>query len=706
MPIVYDDQQQPTTQVAGPAMTAPPSKFAYDDQQQAADPYRAAAIKERDYLLSKGVPLSEGYTRRLGMGAGMGWLDEAMAAGSVPFEMIKRGTFNPAEAYRYGIARERLTSEKARENTAGILGAGAELLGGVGSFGSVAAGVAPAAVKAAGEGAAAVKNVAPTLIPGTGKAIPQWAVNTGKNAGVGAGLGVVSGAGEAEVAGPTGEWSNLPKSMATHGLMGGILGAALPPAIQAAGSGLGYVARAAQMPRLFAPQSIADQQIGKLARDAGVPPEQIVQRIADARASGQPGFSVADAIGNEGVRALTAQAKTPGAQREAITEALTTRATQRPQRVGEEVQQAFGAPGTAEEATNALITRAQEQSRPFYQQADAYPTWSNRLQEQFLDHPIAQAGLQRGRNIQSVEAAGNPNAPRRFDQITTNFDASGAPIRGNVDTMATINTMKIGLDDMIEKGLARNFGRPDRETAALIGFKNRMLGEIDAINPAYGEARRLYSEPMRIKDAVQVGQEMVTRGRPADTLRGIRGLAEAGREAELQGVRIGVADKALEPLERTGNLPTYLRAKSPKGVAETEALSLYQGPRRPGEPDQFRQFMNREEAMQRAETKALGGPATAENLADMAAADAAVGDMSGVARDLMTGNKVGLTMRALQSMGRFAQGNSEAQRMAITRALLETDPTAAQQMAARLAQREARARALRARAVGSTVNVP
>src|SRR4051812_32975127 len=106
MPITYDDQQQQQQQPTRPGIV-------YDDAPPAApDKYQAAAVAERDKLLKAGVPLSEGYTRRLGMGAGMGWLDEAMAAGSVPFEMIRQGTLNPAEAYRYTIARERLGNEK------------------------------------------------------------------------------------------------------------------------------------------------------------------------------------------------------------------------------------------------------------------------------------------------------------------------------------------------------------------------------------------------------------------------------------------------------------------------------------------------------------------------------------------------------------------------------------------------------------------
>ena len=89
---------------------------------------------------------------------------------------------------------------------------------------------------------------------------------------------------------------------------------------------------------------------------------------------------------------------------------------------------------------------------------------------------------------------------------------------------------------------------------------------------------------------------------------GVRGAAHS----RATGVRIGVADKVREQLERTGNFPAYLRQKVPKGSQELDALSLYQGPRQIDpvtqqvKPDQLRQFLTREEEMQKT-SKAAGG---------------------------------------------------------------------------------------------------
>jgi hypothetical protein len=94
------------------------------------DKYQQAAIAERDRLLKANVPLPEGYTRRLMSGPLLGWGDEIGAAMTTPLEMARQGTFNPAEGYRYAVARERLANQAAGEKT-GLLGDVTEAAGGL-----------------------------------------------------------------------------------------------------------------------------------------------------------------------------------------------------------------------------------------------------------------------------------------------------------------------------------------------------------------------------------------------------------------------------------------------------------------------------------------------------------------------------------------------------------------------------------------------
>jgi len=180
---------------------------------------------------------------------------------------------------------------------------------------------------------------------------------------------------------------------------------------------------------------------------------------------------------------------------------------------------------------------------------------------------------------------------------------------------------------------------------------------------------------------------MATRGRAADTVPAFRALPDAQKH----GVRIGYADAAVTPLERGGNFPGLLREKSLKGSTELRDLSMYQGPRRPGEPDQLRKFLNREEEMLRTNTAAKGGSPTAENLADMAQGPGA-GELLGLLGSAASGRPFQFMRSAAEMAGRVAKGESEAQRVAITNALLSRDPAAAQALADRVKAWELRRR--------------
>ncbi|MET0720665.1 MAG: hypothetical protein ABWY64_07500 [Tardiphaga sp.] len=631
------------------------------------DKYRAAALAERDKLVRAGVDTGAGYTQRLGRGATLGWLDEAMAAGTTPLEMIRRGTLDPREGYRYAKAREDLINEDTDRKTAGVLGTGTELLGGLGT------------------GAGVMRAAVPRAIPFTNRAIPAGVVNWGRGVGTGAGIGALAGAGEAP------DIEGIPKGMMMGGVLGAGVGAVLPPAIQLGSAVAGQTMRGLQFPRLRDPVKVADERVATAARDAGMTPQELAQRVADANAAGQP-YTVADAIGKEGQRALTAQAKMPGEQRNLIAETLTTRDLNMPHRVGGEIGQGMGAPGSAEASRELLMESAKRGAAPLYRQAEAHPTWSNRLQE-FLDDPIAKQGLRRGIEIQRLEAVGNGRPFNPWDLMVTDFNAAGEKVISNVPNVRGLHAIKVGVDRMIEAEQNPLTGSLTSRGRALLQYRDGLLREMDTINPTYGAARKAYAGPMQIRDAVREGQRMPNVGRAEDNIRAFRDMSPT----EQQGARIGYADTVRGKVER-GDIPSILRQKNTKGAAELGELSLYQGPSRPGEPDQMRKFLNREEQMKQTSNSALGGSSTAENLADMNAASNVVGDVAGLIGSAASGNPLSFTQRAIGMLGSVAKGESSAQRLAITRALLERDPNAIKAMAARIAAREARAAELMRRA--------
>ncbi|WP_301406299.1 hypothetical protein, partial [Enterococcus entomosocium] len=114
----HDTINNVMTQAIGGGKAAP----APDKYQQAAQTDIAAAK-------ASGLDEGAGFTRRLAHGATLGADSTILAGLQTPLEMIKRGTFNPAEGYRFAKAREDQIMSDARDNT-GALGTAAEVLGG------------------------------------------------------------------------------------------------------------------------------------------------------------------------------------------------------------------------------------------------------------------------------------------------------------------------------------------------------------------------------------------------------------------------------------------------------------------------------------------------------------------------------------------------------------------------------------------------
>jgi hypothetical protein len=246
--------------------------------------------------------------------------------------------------------------------------------------------------------------------------------------------------------------------------------------------------------------------------------------------------------------------------------------------------------------------------------------------------------------------------------------------------MKSIQAAKVGVDEMIDKNRNEITQRLTAEGKSLADMQRRMLAEVDKINPVYRQARQAYGGPMQIEEAIRFGRQMPKSGLAEDTIR------QYGKRtpSQQQGIRIGYTDAVTEPLQRTGNFPTILREKSMKGQQELEAMSPYG-------PATLREKLAREEEMLRTSKAALGGPQTAENLADMANAPGGM-EALGLAGKAATGNFMGAISGGKDLLARIGRGESEAQRAAIARALLSNDPAAVAAMQARIAQHELRRR--------------
>jgi hypothetical protein len=601
----------------------------------APDKYQQAAIDEAKS--NPGIDKEAGFTRRLVHGATLGADNTIMAAATTPFEMVKHGTLSPAEGYNYAKAREDRIMDKARENT-GMLGSAAEMLGGAVTGGGLAKGGVTAARALAPDAGLLARSAASAVDAG--------------------GLGAVSGFNEGNGIGE--RLTNAGKGLGTGLLLGG----AIPVA--------GTIAKGATAP-IFAnikaranPEGFAESQLARAVHESGQTPQQLGRAVEDANAAGQP-MTLADALGNPGQRMLSTVTRAPGEGRTEAVRFLNERQAGQGERVANILDEGLGTGNTARQSVDQLTEQARRESAPLYREAlDKQPVWNDRMQ-QFFSDPVTAQGLREGVGVQRLESLASG---RRFDPndyAITHFNEAGDPMISGVPNMRTINLIKKGWDQMLEKYRDKTTGRLvlDEQGRALDQVRKAFLREVDGLNPTYGQARAAYAGPAQVREAVGVGGDAAARGRAADNIDRFNAMTDPSK----QGFRIGYADKRIGKIESTPGVGSnkVQPLTSQKAQQELDALSLHQGPTQPGQAAPMQQRLNREQTMFETRAQALGNSKTAENLAD----DAAMAVDPHLIGNIVTGNWHGALRNVLSAGHTAMTGNTPAVRAAVGRMLLD-----------------------------------
>lgn len=604
------------------------------EQPQAAAPDKYAEAAQAEYGKMKSAGFEPGYARRVIQGATLGAGDEIMAGLNTIPQMISHGTFNPAEGYRYAKALEDAQMQDARDNQ-GVLGTAAEIAGGLGTAG----GLGKAGVTLAKDGVGLVSRAARMA---------------GEGAAYGGTQGFLDGGNSLE---------DRVGGAAKGAAVGGVVGGALPLATSAVGTALSPVI--SNIRARMNPEGVARSQVARALSDSGMTPQQVAREVSNADAAGQP-FTVADAMGNPGQRMLSTVARTPGPGRTAAVDFLNARQAGQAERVGNIVDEALGASGTARQTSDALIKSAQQESAPLYQKAlDFKPAWNERIQ-QFFDDPVAKAGLREGVAVQRLESLAAGSKFKPTDYAITGFNEAGDPIISNVPNMRTINLIKKGWDNLLEQYRDPTTGRLvlDEKGRALDAVRRSFLKEIDNVNPFYAEARAAYAGPAQVRDAVVAGGKAAGSGRAADNLAQFNALPDASQ----QGYRIGYADKLAGKFEGGAEGVNAVRPlTSEKASQELGALSLHQGPVAPGQLDPLSQRLARETRMFETRNHALGGSRTADNLAD----ENAMKVDPAIIANLVAGHYGAAARQALAAGGNVLSGSTPAVRENIARILLQ-----------------------------------
>lgn len=530
-------------------------------QPEPPDQYRAAAMEEIEKAKAGGFHQTGGYTRRALQGATFGAADEILAGLMTPFEMAKRGTFNPAEGYNYAKAREDLQLEEMRANQ-GMLGTAAEIGGGFMSGSALSR--AGATFMPTAPGASLARRAGGALADGLA---------------YGAASGFAEGSG----------MEDRLQGAATGAAIGGALGGAIPLA-GAALSGPASAVRA-----MVDPRGVADSQLARAIGESGRSADDVANAVRQAAQEGQGVYTVADELGNAGQRMLGTVTRAPGAGRQAATEFLDARQAGQGRRLANTLDEGFGSSQTARQLQTAQETARRAEGDALYGAARDAAGAVDLSRPLAMMDDVLRPGVNRVVNPGSGIADDSvEGAVRRAQRFLTD----GRSVLSDFDSVLRA---KQEIDSIIDRA-------SPTQMRVLIPIRNEVDRALEAASAPYAQARNAYREASQGIEAIQTGRQASQRGRFEDTIPAYQGMAPRQQE----GFRTGYADNLIEGIQ--GSAEGVNKARQFTTDAARAELPAFAAP---GQADLMNRRIGRENTMFRTRAEATGGSKTADNLQDM-----------------------------------------------------------------------------------------
>lgn len=463
----------------------------------------------------------------------------------------------------------------------------------------------------------------------------------------GAITGTVYGSGEGE------DLASRGKNALWGAGVGGTVGALLPPVATAVTGTVKGAVRPFVAP--FMPERFANSALGQTLEHSGMTADQVVQSMRNATADNQGMFTVADAMGHAGRRALTPAVRTPNNMRQQIADFLMGRQQNQGARLSNFMAEGFAAPDTAAQRTTSLTTARNNNADVNYAAArnsagTVDPSAAIQAADDFLT-PGATRVMNPGNNIRddSVESAVRRARSYLTDDnsVLTDFNAAFRAKRE--------------LDNMID-------GAKPTVQHELRPIRDRLDNALASASSEYAGARDAYRQESRAIEAVDTGRNAASsRTRAEDNMQQFAAMSPEEQAA----FRAGYADPTIARIEGgpIGEMTNKARPlMSEKTGMEFPAFAA------PGRADQLGNRITREQRMFETNNAALGGSKTADNLADME-------NMSGfdpaVMGRLFRGDLLGAAAQGAKQAIQLGRGQPPRVLERVGRSLIETNPDAA-----------------------------
>jgi hypothetical protein len=333
-------------------------------------------------------------------------------------------------------------------------------------------------------------------------------------------------------------------------------------------------------------------------------PDSIRGALTEAQSLGVP-MSLADTSPQLSTLAGAAVRRSPNAAAYAEGQ-LIPRNRGQINRFGAAVKRDLGPVANIPQTSADLTAQARAAAAPLYDQAYAAPGASSVNLDDLMTRPSMKAGLQRAYGIAAEEGR---------DPTSLGFDLNdqGEVVLNRVPSFQTLDYVKRGLDDTLEPHRNPITGKLalNEATGAINRTKNTLLSRMDAVNPAYAQARATYAGPVHARDALARGQDAFSLS--SDEL----AMQVAGQSPEhLAQMQAGFRSEMMNRANAVRDVSNPFEATlgSPEARAQVDAIY-------PGNPGNARLFRQRdlEQGLQRTTTDILGNSKTAQRqIADQA----------------------------------------------------------------------------------------
>lgn len=373
-----------------------------------------------------------------------------------------------------------------------------------------------------------------------------------------------------------------------------------------------------------APLSSAELKILQSLEASGVTPEVAAMQLARARETGVP-LGLVD-VGGQGVQRLARGVRAVGGEgANVIDTALTSRATQQPDRVINFLEKALGQRSSVNTGavSDSLLMRARGSSSPFYKQLEDLPPVNSQEALKIFDLPFVKDIMQRAQRTADSMAPGS---------MAPLYNNDGLLMRA--PTFRDVDFVKQQIDEILapvyQQGPrpadAVDIGtRQARDLAKAV--RDRLVSAADAApgGDIYAQARANYAGPAQARDMYQQGLDFP---RKDTMLQDVRATIADNTPASNDWYRRGVVDSLrgrIMGMDDITSRPNVLRSFYGNPAAREKLDAAV--------PTQNRDMLNEQLAQenQAAQTSNFvrGGSPTVDKTADAAEALDVAADMAG-----------------------------------------------------------------------------